>query len=166
VGIPAQRYVGLQSDTSRFARRGEMSRHASAYRMSLMYARLKALRVSGGRSLHEPFAVRSSVLNLFSSASLRSIQLLRSWPGSDVLQFHAQDGTSKGWWNASLPEEPQASPPGRNNNDGTSMLLSRAAQPQRWPINAVPATTMSHRCCCPPPPHSIYGTSLRSAERR
>ena len=34
----------------------------------------------------------------------------------------------------------------RSNNDGTLMLLSRAGQPQRWPMDVTRAATMGHRC--------------------
>ena len=65
---------------------------------------------------------------------------------------------------APAPGPPDTWPPApdrnRNRNDGTSMLLSRAAQPQRWPIDVAAAATMAQRCGSPPPPDSIDATSL------
>ncbi len=54
---------------------------------------------------------------------------------------------------------------GPGNNDGPPMLLSPAGQPQPWPIDVVPAATMTHRCGYPPRPDSIGGPSLRFAAR-
>ena len=53
--------------------------------------------------------------------------------------------------------------PGRNRNDGTSLLLSRAGQPHRWPMDVTRAASMAHSCGCPPPPDRIDGPSLRLA---
>ena len=58
-------------------------------------------------------------------------------------------------WAARQPEDQlQADRPGstrKSRTHGTSMLLGRAAQPQRWPMDVVPAATMAHRCGYPPP---------------
>ncbi len=53
--------------------------------------------------------------------------------------------------------QPQPPAPDRNRNDGTLMLLSRAWQPQRWPMDVVAAATMAHRCGCAPSRSSIAG---------
>jgi hypothetical protein len=52
-------------------------------------------------------------------------------------------------------------PRGRNRNDGTSMLLRRDRQPQRWPMDVVAAASMSHGCGCPPSRSSIDVPSMR-----
>ena len=62
-------------------------------------------------------------------------------------------------------EEPTRNSLQRKRTHGPSMLPSRAGQPQRWPMDVVPAATMAHRCGYRPRPDSIHGPSLRFAAR-
>ncbi len=52
-----------------------------------------------------------------------------------------------------------------NRIDGPSLRSGRRAEQHPWPIHAVPAASMAHRCGPAPPGNRIYGTSLRPAGR-
>src|SRR6201996_8667404 len=48
-----------------------------------------------------------------------------------------------------------------DRNDGPLMLFGRGGLPQRWAIDAAPATSLGHRCGCPAWLSSIGGPSMR-----
>src|ERR1700761_2968553 len=55
---------------------------------------------------------------------------------------------------------PNPGPPGRNSIGGTSLLFARPEERHRWPMDAVPAASMAHRCCSTLRRNRIDGPSM------